>query len=98
MLIKKKIHKQIQKRKSFVKRYLEYVVYHSLYTNKKLPLIIRHRAYREVKKFRFVSLSKQTKYCVISSRIRGNYPKFKMSRLFLKSLASNGRISGFFKI
>lgn len=98
MLIKKTIQKEIKRRKFFFNNYIEYFVYYSIFKNKKLSFVIRQKAYKQLKKFRRFSLSKQNKYCLITSRIRGNYSKFKMSRHLLKHLASQGRINGFFKI
>lgn len=98
MLIKRAVRKEKKRRESFFKNYIKYLVYKSLYKNKKLEPELRKKIFKKLKKFRQITIAKQYKYCVFSSRIRGTYSQFKMSRHFLKDFASRGRIPGLFKL
>jgi ribosomal protein S14 len=98
MLVKRAIRKENKRRQRFLEKYVKYIVYKSFYKNATLQESMREKRYNQLKKSKSFSISKQYKYCVFSSRIRGTYGKFKMSRHFLKNFASQGQIPGLFKL
>jgi ribosomal protein S14 len=98
MLVKRAVRKENKRRQLFFEKYVKYIVCKSFYKNAQLPDAMREKFHDQLKKSRSFSMSKQYKYCVFSSRIRGTYGKFKMSRHFLKHFASQGRIPGLFKL
>ena len=89
------IAKDNKRRKLFLKYELSRLVFKSLLQNFSLPKILRTKLQLQLMLLpRDSSLVRVSNRCIISGRSHGVYKFFKLSRIQIRELASQGKITG----
>lgn len=88
--IKDKKRRDLINKYEFIRKELKSVFYNLL-----LPDSVRMEAFSKLQELpRNSSVTRLRNRCVLTGRSRGVYKKFKISRISLRELASNGLITG----
>lgn len=97
--MKSLIEKDKKRRRLYFLYEKKYFILKYLHHNRNLPYNVRKSAYEQLVKFpRNSSLVRLRNRCVLTSRGRSVYRKFKLSRLMLRKLALKGELPGVKKI
>lgn len=73
------------------------VVYKSIYNNRMLSIYIRMKTYNKLRLKIKISICRIRNYCLISGRSGGVFSEFKLSRIVMRELFSNGKFYGISK-